>query len=291
VVLEGPGSLVRRNWAVHLTLLAVAIVGAIVWFEGNVLGAAGVLVGVTCGPVFLSRNAFPRLVPASFRATREAIHIQGIGEVRSDDLLEAKLLPRGHWNAELELRTRTHGTFRYQTAPGLAAALLDRLGVRRARFSLTLPPGTRVAIAVVVGASFGGVVDALVGHHVSAILSLFLATAAVLVLLAVIRGSLVVDSQLLTVRWPWRTRVIPLADVASVTASPRFGTPGVDDVRIALRSGETLEIAPIDRGNTGHEVGAESRAVYLHVKVALEHVARSTVVQSSASSSASMRSS
>jgi hypothetical protein len=277
VIVDANALVLRRNW--------VPVIGSLVLFVGGVLiaranylwvpfGYFAALCGLLFGPVFVIRNAFPRGIHARFRATASGIEVTGHGEHRSEDILEAKLLPR-QGDAVVELALRGGKTLALRTTFHEAKALVDVLGARRTRFPLVVPFGWRFLSALVLleGGSY-----ALAGGDAGRWGNLVVGYAMLACLLAwvvgFVRGRLVVGADGFTTKWLFRQRFIAFRDVASVEGRARFHTRDIGDTYVKLTSGKSVRLRTVEAPNTDEERGAESRAMLAHVKEAFDRSAR-----------------
>jgi hypothetical protein len=275
---EGSAFVLRRNWIpVIASAVAVACGVAIAWTGGAwaPLAYLAVWLGGVMGPIFFLRNAFPRATPTMFRASATGITLEGQDELRSEDILEAKVIPRHGRDAVVELALRDGKTLSLRTGHHHARALADLLGARRTRFRLIAPFGKRFVVcflllAGVCLAAAAGDVDGwlmmLPGCLFYACLFGWLA--------GFVRGRLVVGADGFTTRWLFRERFIAFRDVAAVRGRPRFTNRAIEDTFVELASGRKLRLRTVEAPNTEEERGAESRAMLAHLAAAYERSAR-----------------
>jgi len=258
--------------------------GVVVAQTGTPYGMAGPLgylaafFGLVFGPVFLVRRAFPRAIPCTFRATEAGLTIEGAEEVRSEDILEAKIVPQRGPEALVELALRGPGPKKLTLRTGAreAKALLDLFGARRTRFRLMIPYGKRFLGALLAFLAFATLIG--VGRSSNTewvalpVCSFYASIAAVF--LGYLRGRLVVGADGFTTRWLTRERFTAFRDVAAVRGKSRILSGGVEDTIVELASGRKLRLRTVEAPNTEEERGTESRAMLAHTYEAFARSAR-----------------
>ena len=263
-------------------MLAMAGVG--VAQTGTPYGMAGPLgylaafFGLVFGPVFVARRAFPRAIPCTFRATEAGLTIAGSEELRSEDILEAKVVPRRGPDALVELALRGPGpkTLTLRTGAREAKALLELFGARRTRFRLVIPYAKRFLAALGVFVTLALLLDVRhvgSGAWVLALPGCVFYASIVAWLFGYLRGRLVVGADGFTTRWLFRERFTAFREVAGVRGKSRILSGGVEDTIVELASGRKTRLRTVEAPNTEEERGAESRAMLAHM---VEAFARST---------------
>ncbi len=270
--------MLRRNWipvigSFFILASAVHLARGASSFEP--LAWMAIWVGGLLGPIFLLRNAFPLSTPTTIRAAETGLTLDGQAEVRSEDILEVKLLMRRGPEALVELALRSGKAMSLRMRAHDAKALVDLLGARRSQFRLMVPFLNRFlwSLALLACAFFAltfGKRDAwLVISAGSLLLSLPLGW-----LVGLVRGRLVVGADGFTTRWLFRERFIAFRDVGLVTSRMRFGSSGIADTIVELVSKRQLRFRTIEEPNTEEERGAESHAMFMQVNAAFEKSTR-----------------
>jgi hypothetical protein len=274
VSVEARAFVLRRNWILLVLSFVVLAVGVLVtrgpsagWpFGALAVGLAGFL-----GPIFFLRNAFPRATPTTIRATETGLTLEGQPEVRSEDILEVKLLMRRGPDAVVELALRGGRAVSLRMRAHDAQALVGLLGARRARFRLMVSFSMRVLGSFALLTCFFFAVNSgnleawsrtLVGSLLFAVLLGWL--------LGFVRGRLVVGADGFTTRWLFRERFIAFRDVALVTTRTRFGASGIDDTIVHLVSKRRIRFRTVEAPNNEEERGRESHAMFTQLNVAFE---------------------
>ncbi len=275
---EAKAFVLRRNWAPIIGCIVMLAAGVLVGRSSTSLWPFGYFaawIGLAFAPIFLLRNAFPRATPATVRATATGITIEGHADVRNEDILEAKVLPRRGREVVVELAVRGGKTLALRTRAEDAKALVDLVGARRTRFLLMVPFGKRfLASFALFAVVFFVVTSANVGAWLLTVPGSVLWALLLGWLVGFVRGRFVVAADGFTTRWLFRERFIAFRDVAIVTSRPRFGGNGVNDVFVGLRSGRQVRLRTIESPNTEEERGAESRALLAYVNAAFEQSTR-----------------
>ena len=234
--------------------------------------------GLTFGLVFVARNAFPRAQACALRATEAGLTVEGAEEIRSEDILEIKVVPRPVALALVELTLRGPGPKKLtlRTREYDARMLVELFGVRRTRFRLTVPYwkrylGSFVALngLLVVSSLFG---SGGIGTLLLALPGCVIYAALITWLIGYIRGSLVIGADGFTTRWLFRERFTAYRDVAAVRAETRIG--GVADTMIDLASGRKVRLRTVEAPNNEQERGTEGRAMLAHVQEAFTRSSR-----------------
>lgn len=277
MTVEAPAFLLRRNWIPVVACGALVVVGLLVTRIGTPSSLFGYLAawfGVMFGPTLFLRNAFPTAKPTTVRATATSVSVDGYAEVRSEDILEAKIIPRWR-DAVVDLALRDRETLSLRMAVSDAKALVDLLGARRTRFRLIVPYGTRLFASFALFAS----VAFLLGRGdaqawIFALPGCFVCALPIAWLVGFLRGRLVVGADGFTTRWLFRDRFVAYRDVAAVGGKLRFGGSGTADTLVELTSGRKVRLRTVEAPNTEEERGAESRAMLAHVREAFERSAR-----------------
>jgi hypothetical protein len=285
VIVEARGFVLRRNW---LPVLAcgVLVVGGVL---GAQLGRPGILLGpiawfvawfgLMFAPIFVVRNAFPRAIPVAFRATEAGLVLDGAEEVKSEDILEAKVTPRRGPDAIVELALRGPGPKRLTLRTGAreAKALVELFGARRTRFRLMMPFGKRFLAAFVPFVALVMLLDArhlASGNWLLAIPGCAFYAVIVGWLLGFLRGRLVIGADGFTTKRFFREQFTPFRDVTAVKGRSRFLGGGVEDTIVELRWGAKLRLRTVEAPNTEEERGTESRAMLTHMYEAFTRSAR-----------------
>jgi hypothetical protein len=285
VIVEARGFVLRRNW-IPIVASAVLLVGGVLVAQtgtsSNLVGPLGYLAawfGLVFGPIFVARGSFPRATPTSYRATEAGLTLESGEDVRSENILEAKLVPRRGPDALVELSLRGPGAKRLTLRTGAreAKALLDLFGARRTRFRLVIPYGKRFLIAFVPFVALALLID--VRHVASGAWLLALPgcafyAAIVAWLIGYLRGQLVVGADGFTTRWGFRERFTAFRDVAAVRGRARIMHGGVEDTIVELASGRKVRLRTVEAPNTEEERGTESRAMLSHMFEAFTRSAR-----------------
>lgn len=269
--------LLRRNWVPVIACGVLFVVGLLVTRMGEpaaLFGYFAAWFGLIFGPTFVLRNAFPKGTPTTLLATASGIEIEAYGNVPSEDILEAKLIPRRR-DAVVELAIRDRAAIALRMDPGEAKAIVDLLGARRTQFRLVLPYGSRLLATFVVLAS----VALLLGRGEAAawlvaLPGCFVFALPIAWIVGLLRGRLVVGADGFTTRWAFRNRFIAFRDVAAVKGNPRPGGSGTADTFVVLNSGRNVKLRTLEAPNTEEERGAESRAMLSHVQEAFEKSTR-----------------
>jgi hypothetical protein len=285
IVVEGRGFVLRRNWWPFLVCVVLFVGGVLYARTGTLadlngpLGLLAAWFGIMLGPILLARGSFPLATPTAFRATEAGLTLEGDDEVRSEDILEAKLVPRRAEHAIVELALRGPGRKKLALRTGAreATALLQLFGARRTRFRLILAYRTRFLGAFVpLTLLFLGM--AIQDGRLEQVLFMVPGCAFYAALLAwplgLLRGSLVVGADGFTTKWLLRERFISFRDVAKVERKMRFGSGGVDDTLVELTKGRKMRLRTVEAPNTEEERGTESRAMLTHMAEAFERSER-----------------
>lgn len=281
--MEASAFVLRRNWLLLGGALA-ALAAALIATRTTAFapeGWVGTCITGLLVVIFGARNAFPRETPGKVHATSTGITVEGFAELRSEDVLEAKVLPRRGIDAivVLALRGRVQGskTLSLRMHERHAKALVDVLGARRSRFRLVVPFARRFFGVFVVLAALTAFTTPSLGLWAAVQPGNLLWSWLFAWLLGFVRGGLVVGADGFATRWLFRRRFVPFRDVAKVEGRGRFGNAGVQDTVVQLASGRTLRLRTVEAPNTEAERGAESRAMLAHVKEAFERSARSAL--------------
>lgn len=259
---------------------AVAVLGALYSQSNSLSGAFGYIIASLAAlltAIFYARNAFPRARAARFRATGTGISIEGHDELRSEDILEAKLVPRHSREAVVELALRGRKTLSIRTDFHDAKALVDLLGARRTRFRLVVPFAKRFVAVMALLASVSFLVTmADFGMWLSMLPGVLFWAAVLGWLVGYVRGRLVVGADGYTTRWLFRERFVPFREVVAVQGRARFLNASTDDTFVELASGRKVRLRTVEAPNTEEERGGESRAMLAHLA---EAFTRSTRLQ------------
>ena len=280
MIVEASGFVLRRNWFPVLGAFVLAVLGALfVWgssYTTAPFGYFAIFFGLTFGAVFLIRNAFPRAKPTRFSAAPTGIAIEGHGEVWSEDILEAKLVPRHGRDAVVELALRGRKTLLLRTALRDAQALVSVLGARRSRFRLVVPFRRRFLAVFALLASVSLLLAAIgdVGRWLGVLPGCVFYACLLGWLIGYVRGRLVVGADGYTKRWLFWQRFVPFRDVAAVTARPRLLNRSVQDTLVELASGRKVRLCTVEAPNTEEERGGEGRAMLGHLQEAFAQWAR-----------------
>lgn len=268
--------MLRRNWFLVVTSVVLAAVGLLVSQLSTPSAALGYLVawfGVVFAPTFFLRNSFPRATPVTFRAAATGLTVDGHADVRSEDVLEAKVISRSR-DATVELALRDGTTLALRMAPHDARALVALLGARRTRFRLLVSFGRRLLISLGVIAVLSLVLVRSFEVWLVTLPGCFLWALLIGWLSGFVRGRLVVGADGFTTRWLFRERFIAFRDVTAVKSTLRLGDRNTPDTVIELTSGRRVRLRTVEAPNTEEERGAESRAMLAHVHEAFERSAR-----------------
>ena len=273
MTVEARGFVLRRNWIPAALCGALVVLGVLLTqlfaMPANIFGYLGIWFGAVFGPVLLLRNAFPRALPTTIRATAAHIEIEGEEPIASEDILEAKVTPRAG-DSVVELALRARKVIALRMMPAEAKALVQTLGARRSRFRLVVPFGRRyLATLVLFATGFLVLLRDLEAWLVTLPGCIFYALLFGW-LVGYLRGRLVVGADGFTRRWLFWERFIAFRDVATVTGKQRLTDRGAIDTIVALKSGRNVRFRTVEAPNTEEERGAESRAMYLHVKESFE---------------------
>jgi len=272
------GAVLRRNWFLVFASLVLLVLGVIVARGGLPFSPFGYLMawfGLVFAPVLFLRNAFPRARPTTVRASGSGIAIDGEAEVKSEDILEVKILRRrGESVVDFALRGGRRLSLRLREAD--AQALIAVLGARRTRFQLEVAFGKRflACFTLLAGASF-----LFCGRHFGAWLMTVPACLISATLLGWLvgfaRGRLVVGADGFTTRWLFRERFTAFRDVTFVVGRARLGRYAVEDTVVELSSGRHIRLRTIEAPNFEEERGDESRAMLSHMTEAFAKAIRS----------------
>lgn len=269
--------MLRRNWLPVLAcgVLAVGgILAAQLGLPGLVIGPVAYFVaffGLMFAPIFIVRNAFPRAIPVAFRATEAGLSLAGAGmgkDVKSEDILEAKVTPRRGPDAIVELALRGGRRVTLRAGAREARALLDLFGARRTRFRLMMPFGKRFLAAFVPFVAIVMLLDSAhlgAGNWILALPGCAFYAAIVAWLLGFLRGRLVIGADGFTTKRVFREQFTPFRDVVGVSGRPRFLGGGVEDTIVELKWGAKLRLRTVEAPNTEEERGTESRAMLTHM--------------------------
>jgi hypothetical protein len=277
-MLHAKGAVLQRNWVAIGAWLAFGLAGALAASFGTrslVLGVLAAALGAVFAGLFYARNAFPRALPATILATEVGLSVDPYNiQVRSEEILEAKVVPRNDLFAVVELALRGGRTLQLELHLAEAQALLDVFGARRSRFQLVVPLWKRWLSAVVVLLALTAWSTGRLDLWVVSLPSCLVMASLAAWLVGYVRGRLVVGADGFTRHWLSRRRFVPFAEVAEVRGRPHFLNRGVEDTEIVLRSGETLRLRTVEAPNTELERGAEGRAMLSHVRLAFERGGR-----------------
>lgn len=239
----------------------------------SVLGYLGVWFGGILAPLFFFRNAFPRSIPTSFQANADGLTVDAYGVVSSEDILEAKVVPRNGPDAVVELALRGRRSLTLRAEKQHAHALVAVLGARRTRFRLVVPFVMRLLGSWCVFAFAGMVLFNPIYELLPFLAATLFYALVVSWPLGFVRGRLVVGADGFTIRWLWHERFVAFAEVASVRGrSPVIGS--AEDTVIEMKSGAKTRLRTVEAPNTDDERGAEARAMLTHLVAAFEQSRR-----------------
>lgn len=274
VTVEAQGFLLRRNWYPVLGTAALFVAGVLFLKYGSdasvPLAYLAAWFGLVLPPLLLARNAFPLSTPTKLQATEKGLWLGAVGDLSSEDILEAKVVPRRD-AAVLVLAIRDGRTLTIATSLQDAQAIADRLGARRSRFRLVVPFWKRFLALFV---AFLAV--AIVAFHSQLEMALVTLPSCLLYaallgwLIGYVRGRLVVGADGFTTRWLFRERFTAFRDVATIQGRPRLFDRATNDTMIALTSGRTIRLRTVEAPNTEVERGAESHAMQRHLVFAFD---------------------
>jgi hypothetical protein len=243
---------------------------------GEPFGWLAAFFGGVFAPVLLVRNAFPRAKATTIRATEEGVSIEGHSDIRSEDILEAKVVPRRGSDSIVELALRTKKTVALRMNALEANALVQLLGARRTRFRLVASYAARFAAAL---GAFTVLATIVARGNMETFLILMVPSslfwgAIIAWLIGYVRGRLTIGADGLTTRWLWRERFIAFREVAAVIGRRRLLSHGIEDTLVERRSGRTMRLRTVEAPNTEEERGGESRAMLGHLSAAFHQSAR-----------------
>lgn len=284
---EVRAEVLRRNWAIPITAIAIAIAGVVAGRappSAALVGWVISLVAIVFAVGTITRSAFPRARPVVLRASRVELVLGEDAPIAVDRIAEARLDAIGATHATMTVTLREGGRRWLRMATHDAMAVLSALGIaagaRRATFALMIPFAWRFVASFLVfvapwmiAALLRGRVDVsmtLVGG-----LCLAAPTAAIAWLAGMWRGRLVIAADGITVRWFFRERFIAFADMTVLRAAERWGASSAD-TSIELRSGRRLRLRARDVPVTGDQVGAEARALHAQMVAAFDSAKRRT---------------
>jgi hypothetical protein len=278
--------LLRRNWWLPVAGVAAGLVGLAMerfsereWVSmpiGFVLG----LMGLTFAVVTLLRGSYPRSEQVQLTLTPEALAIPGRADIRPDEVVESKIVPRPGRDAEVVVTLTLRGgeVVSLWMLEADATSMLAQLGLaageRRASFALALPLRHRLAAAglamflpwvcwVVASTPWTAVLTISSQILGAALYSLLAAW-----LLSVVRGRVVVGADGFTTRWLGRERFHAFDDVAEVTEESAFLGKQTVDTQVRLRSGRRLRLRAVEAPDDDAQRGAAGRAVAAHLRQA-----------------------
>jgi hypothetical protein len=286
-IVEGSGAILRRSWLAVTACGVVAVLGVLAGLieaSWAPFGWFGVWLGVVLGPIFYLRNAFPRATPTTFRAASAGMILEGHGPLRAEDILEAKLTPRGA-EAVVDLALRDGDRVALLTRVEIARALVELLGARRTGFRLVVPYAQRflglfalialVVFALTLALSSLGAAEALFSAFFLAVSAgAFWAVPLAWVVGPFLRGRLVIGADGFTTSWLSRERYVAFRDVKAVQGASRLADARIDDTLVELASGRRLRLRTVEAPNTEAERGTASYAMLQHMSDAFTRSAR-----------------
>jgi hypothetical protein len=279
VIVEAKAFVLRRNWLPVIVCVGLLVGGLLAGradaFQVWLSGYFAAFFGFVFAPVLFLRNSFPRATPAIVRATTAGLFVDDEEVARSEDILEAKVLPRAGLDAVVELALRGKAkALSLRARKEDANAIIQVLGARRTRFRLVQAYWKRfLATSTLLSALTVFVARGDLDRSLPALPGVLFYAALIAWMVGVVRGRLVVGADGFTTRWLFRERFIAFRDVAAVRKRPRIGG-NVEDTLVELKSGRKVRLRTVEAPNTEEERGSESRAMFAYVSEAFAHSTR-----------------
>ncbi len=224
-------------------------------------------VGLAFVGLVVARNGFPHAIATRVRASREGLRVDDADPIPLDEVVLAKLSPRGR-DAVVDLAMTRRRKLSLRLRARDAAALMSIVGARRACFTLVPLLWKRWLLA------YCGALAWSISRLSTDLELLAVAVSAVFISVPLawglgwVRGRLIVGADGLTTRWLRRERFIAFRDVDRVDRSGRISRAAHDTV-VTLRSGRKLRLRTTESPNSYDELGAESAAMLERVTSAL----------------------
>jgi hypothetical protein len=206
--------------------------------------------------------------------------LEGHGALRAEDILEAKLTPRGA-EAVVDLAMRDGDRIALSTRVEIARALVELFGARRAAFRLVVPYGQRflalfvlIALLVFALALALSPLGAVPAFFLAGSSGAFYAVPLAWVVGLLLRGRVVIGADGFTTRWLSWERYVAFRDVKAVRGASRLADARLEDTLVELASGRRLRLRTVEAPNTEAERGTESYAMLQHMSDAFTRSAR-----------------